>query len=91
MTRKEVWQMSVEERLSRLLKRIPDTVWMNDEVVESTGQVPIQYKSEFSNDVKRLLQRLENHHHWWSKILSETEKQPKLSVIKTGKRKIEEN
>lgn len=37
---KEVWEINAEERLMRLLKVIP-SICMNDEVVKSVSNIPI--------------------------------------------------
>lgn len=82
MARKEIWEMTIEERLKRLLNKVPSIIWMNDEIVQSVRNIPVEEKQDFQLDVMALVNRLENHLEWWKKVLAESEKPPSLSIVK---------
>ncbi|MDQ0896287.1 MULTISPECIES: hypothetical protein [unclassified Paenibacillus] len=81
MDRKEVWEMTLEERLARLKKRIPKTVWMNHGVVESARLISIEDKERLINELQGLLNRLDAHTHYWEDVLVELKKPPILCVV----------
>lgn len=78
---KEMWKLSIEGRLKRVLKRIPTITQMNDGVVKSSRQVPVEHREDFLQDINDLIERLERHLYWWKKVLTEAQKAPHLTVI----------
>ncbi|MBG9733293.1 hypothetical protein [Paenibacillus alvei] len=77
---KEVWEINAEERLMRLLKVIP-SICMNDEVVKSVSNIPINKRVHFEIGVDLLLERLLLHHRWWKQIKAELNKKPDIRLV----------
>lgn len=81
--RRELWELNVHERLERILKRVPATSVMKQELVESVRNIPIKERDEFSTKLKQLLNRLEEHQIWWGKVLHKLNEPPEVSLVKT--------
>lgn len=60
MGRGEVWEMSLEERLERVKKRIPKTVWISNGVVASARLTSFEHQESLIADVQGLINRLED-------------------------------
>lgn len=79
--KREVWELNVQERLERLLKKIPATIVMNKDIVESVRLIPVAEREVFYDNLNLLLNRLEEHHSWWLKVLHELKKPPEVALV----------
>lgn len=60
-SRRDVWELNVQERLERLLKKIPANIAMNNEIVYSVRQIPVEQREWFYDNLKLLLYRIDLH------------------------------
>lgn len=79
--RREVWELDVQERLERLLKKVPATIAMNTEIVDSVRAIPVAAREDFSDNLNLLLSRLEEHYRWWSKVRKELSQPPDVVLL----------
>lgn len=78
--RREIWELDLKERLNRMLKRIPATIAMNNDLVMSASYMPIDQREDFIDYLKLLLIRLDEHKLWWEKVYMELIKPPAISL-----------
>ncbi|RAP78555.1 hypothetical protein DL346_09085 [Paenibacillus montanisoli] len=83
---KQRWEMTLQERLERVRKRVPKSVNMNDYVVKTVHDIPFEDREKFELKLRMALYTLGLHYSWWLRVHDEISKpewsRPKLKLIK---------
>lgn len=82
MIRKESWELTLEERLERVIKRVPAYPNMNDEIVKTASSIPIYKRQYIRNYLDVLIYRLNRQLYWWEKVRDELDKKPEMKAVK---------
>ncbi|WP_199615727.1 hypothetical protein [Paenibacillus alkalitolerans] len=80
LPKKDLGECTVEERLARIRRRIPQSAYLNDSVLKQVRDIPIDRRQVFIQNVDDLLDDLEQLLSWWRKASEEAKKSPKLKV-----------